>query len=129
SLFYHALASPAVYSRPNGKRLTRFPTLAEIEIVENYVFAAARVSLAKLASKFENEGQLRVVVFAYEYRPASQTCHGRHADLTFARTGVARVGTAKAKYLGPARGFLPGFASDPHAIRVLPSRYAAYLAV
>jgi len=129
SLFYHALASPQVHNRPSGKRLTRFPTLTELEIVENYVFASARVSLASLSSKVKAGKQLRVMVFAYEYRPASQTCHGRHADMTYARTGIARVGTAEAEYLGPVRGFLPQSASDPHAIRVLPARYAAYLAV
>jgi hypothetical protein len=129
SLFYHALASPAVQVRPDGRPLTAFPTLAEIELVENYVFAAARASLAELQKEHCPQGRLSVIVFATEYRPASQTCHGRHADMVYARTGVARVGTAEAAYHGDARGFLPQSESSPFAVRVLPARYAACLAV
>ena len=70
-----------------------------------------------------------VVVCAPESRPSSQTPHQRHADLVFARTGVARVGTAEPRYDGRRRGFLPGVDGDPHGIRVLPARYAAYVAM
>src|SRR3954451_13747179 len=38
SLFYHALASPNVIIGANGSELTSFPTLAELETVENYVY-------------------------------------------------------------------------------------------
>ena len=73
--------------------------------------------------------RLAIVVFAYEYRPASQTCHGRHADMVYARMGVARVGTASALYRADLRGFLPESHEDLFAIRVSPARYAAYLGV
>ncbi len=127
SLLYHALASPLV-REVGGQRLGAFPTLKEIETVENYVFAARKISLTKL-QQLAASGQLAVVVFALEYRPAKDTAHGQHADLAFSRTGVARVGTTKAKYLPEVRGFLPFADGDPHALRVLPARYAAFLAV
>ncbi len=65
----------------------------------------------------------------YEYRPASQTPHGFHADMVFSRTGVARVGTSPASYFPDLRGFLPVDATDPLGIRVSPSRFGAFLAV
>src|SRR4051812_46850467 len=37
SLLYHALASPNVVGTADGKRLGKFPTLAQLEAVENYV--------------------------------------------------------------------------------------------
>src|SRR5207302_2000615 len=54
---------------------------------------------------------------------------GRHADMAYARTGIARVGTAGPNYQPELRGFLPDFGPDPFAISVSPSRFAAYLAV
>ena len=128
SLLYHALASPNVLKKVHGSSLTVFPTLAEINTVEDYVFAARPRTLADLRASVNN-ASLSVVVFAYEYRPAIQTCHKKHADLVFARTGVARVGTARALYDGARRGFLPTNENDPFSMRVSPSRYAAYLAI
>jgi hypothetical protein len=127
SLLYHAFASANVVMRADGTRLSVFPTLAEIESVENYVFAADAPSLQQLKNR-AGTARLAVVVFAYEYRPASQTCHKKHADLVFSRTGVARVGTAPAFYDAARRGFLPTAESDAFAIRVSPARYAAYIA-
>jgi hypothetical protein len=151
SLLYHALAAPDVLTDPDGLPLVDFPTPAEIEAVENYVFAAARRTLQDVVELAETDGRppsktkrtkaapapapepapptLAVVVFACEYRPASQTCHKFHADLVFSRMGVARVGTAPPLYQRKRRGFLPEDEGDPFAIRVLPARYAAYLAV
>jgi len=126
SLLYHALASPNVLNGVDGSQLGVFPTLAEIETVENYVFAVKQATLDELLA---DAGPLAVVVFAYEYRPASQTCHGIHADMVFSRTGVARVGTAPANYRTDMRGFYPELPSDPFAICVSPARFAAYLAV
>ena len=128
SLLYHALASTAVLRKADGGHLTAFPTLAEIEAVENYVFGARPPTLQELRER-AGGAPLSVVVFAYEYRPAWQTCHKKHADLVFSRTGVARVGTADALYDGARRGFLPTDEGDAFAIRVSPARYAAYLAV
>jgi hypothetical protein len=127
SLLYHAFASANVVFRADGTRLSVFPTLAEIEAVENYVYATAALSLQQLKNR-AGTAQLAVVVFAYEYRPASQTCHKKHADLVFARTGVARVGNAPAFYDAERRGFMPTVETDAFAMRVAPARYAAYIA-
>lgn len=128
SLLYHALASPNVLNGIDGQRLKYFPTLAEIETVENYVFAADPPTLDKLLSAAEAT-TLAVVVFSHEYRPAFQTCHGRHADMVYSRTGVARVGTVAERYHSKLRGFLPESDTNPFEICVSPARYAAYLAV
>jgi hypothetical protein len=128
SLLYHALASPNVLNDVDGNRLGVFPTPADIEAVENYVFAAKKATLATLLHETRAD-QLTVVVFAHEYRPASQTCHRKHADMVYARTGIARVGTEAANYKPEWRGFTPESSADAHAICVSPSRFAAYLAV
>jgi hypothetical protein len=136
SLFYHALASPGVLNGADGNRLGYFPTLADIEDVENYVFGARPPTVAELLEKVRlgdygrvPELRLAVVVFAQEYRPASQTCHKIHADMVYSRTGIARVGTAPAMYDAERRGFLAEWDREPFAIRVCPARYAPYLAV
>src|ERR1044071_2356123 len=90
SLLYHALASNNVLLKADGSPLTVFPTLAEINTVENYVFGIRPPTLQEL-SKRANKAPLAVVVFSSEYRPAAQTCHKKHADLVCSRTGVARV--------------------------------------
>jgi hypothetical protein len=128
SLLYHALASPNVVLGAGRKRLTAFPTARELEIVENYTFAAGRPSL-KTLGRCVGGDPFSVVVFALEYRPGSQTCHRMHADLVFSRTGVARVGTAPPLYDAERRGFVPLDDADPFAIRVCPARYAPFLAV
>lgn len=128
SLLYHALASPNVLSGVEGEPLAAFPTLAEIEAVENYVFGVEPPSVDDLVARFPRES-MAIAVFASEYRPGADTVHRRHADLCFSRTGVARVGTSKPLYEGRARGFLPFVGEDDHAFRVLPARYAAYVAV
>ncbi|MET0764039.1 MAG: hypothetical protein ABWY29_04180 [Blastococcus sp.] len=128
SLLYHALASPNVVTGADGRELTAFPTAAELEAVENYVFGVRPPSLPDVLARAA-DAAVAVVVFAAEYRPSFQTPHQRHADLVFARTGVARVGTAEPRYDGRRRGFLPGVEGDPHRFRVLPARYGAYLAM
>ena len=99
SLFFHALASPDVLTYGDGKRLRYFPTPAEIDLVENYIYGIAPPSLEKL-QKLAGSGKLAIVVFSQEYRPARQTCHRRHADMVYSRTGVARVGTSGPVYRG-----------------------------
>jgi hypothetical protein len=73
-------------------------------------------------------GKLAVVVFALEYRPAVDTPDRAHADLTFSRTGISRVGTARPKYLPEARGFWPEDENNPNGFRVIPARFTAWLA-
>ncbi|MER9026508.1 hypothetical protein NKI01_28935 [Mesorhizobium sp. M0815] len=130
SLLFHAFASPRVVSyRKDGQDvpLTDFPTQAEIEFIENYVFGVAPPSMEDL---FVRTGgvHLAIVVFAVEYRPGIDTVHRKHADMCYSRCGIARVGTTGAEYLPKARGYLPFFGKDPNAIRVLPCRYAPYIA-
>jgi hypothetical protein len=124
SLLFHAFASPNVVS----ENLREYPTLAEIEIIENYVYGVQPPSLQDLRARAQGE-LLAIVVFASEYRPASETVQRKHADLCFSRTGVARVGTAQALYDTKLRGFLPFVKEDSQAFRVLPARYSAYIAV
>ena len=126
SLLYHALASPNVTTGLSG-----FPTLKDIETVENYVFGVQPPTLASLKTKAGLTGsrRLSVVLFAYEYRPARDTCTRRQADMVFSRTGVSRVGTRPARYDAKHRGFQAQVADDPFAFHVCPARFAAFLAV
>ena len=138
SLLYHALASPNVVEHVNHTLLVVYPTLKQIDLVENLVYALRRVGIAEIAA---NARQLlglsptqslpiAVAVYSSEYRPASETPHRTHADLCLARTGIARVGNTESHYVPRMRGFqvfLDG--DDDHAIRVLPCRYSAYLAI
>lgn len=128
SLLYHALANANVTSDAKGIPLQAYPTPAELETVLNYVYARQAPSLAQLSAR-ANGRPMAVVVFALEYRAAPDTVHKVQADLCFSRTGIARVGTAAALYDASSRGFLPFVEGDDHAIRVLPARYAAYIAV
>jgi hypothetical protein len=126
SLLYHAFASPRVLRGADGTLLRGYPTLAEIEAVEDLVFAIAPVSLASLLQA--NGGRLAVAVFALEYRPAPDCADGPNADLTFSRTGIARVGTARPRYVEEARGYWPEDEDNPHGFRVIPARFSAWLA-
>ena len=130
SLLFHALASPnVIYKSINPKQdLTLFPTIFEIETVENYVYGSIPPSIFDLRKKAGNS-LLAIVVFAHEYRPASETVHQRHADVCFSRTGISRVGTSPLLYDNKLRGFLPFDDQDAHSIRVLPAKYAAYIAI
>lgn len=128
SLLYHAIASPNVLRGPLGMPLTVFPTMAEIDSLENYIFGVSAPTLPQIQARFPGQA-LSVVVFSSEYRPASQSTHRRHADLAFARTGVARVGTRPPRFVPEFRGFFPELPTEPFGIGVLPARYVAYLAV
>jgi hypothetical protein len=130
SLLFHALASPNITTNGDnpGTELAEFPTLAEIEIVENYVYGAKPPSVQELRRKVAGRN-VAIVVFAHEYRPAPETVHQKHADLCFSRTGVARVGTAPLMYDNKLRGFLPFDERNVHSIRVLPAKYAAFIAI
>src|SRR5436190_850454 len=86
------------------------------------ISAATPATLAELRQRTGAQ-QLSIVVFAYEYRPAKDTCNGQHADVAFSRTGIARVGTRAPRYDPVWRGFTPEDQSDPFGIRVCPARY------
>jgi hypothetical protein len=127
SLVFHAFASPQVTRLSSGAALADFPTPGEIEAVENFVYGAEPPSVEDLRARV-GDAHLAIIVVSAEYRPAVATVHRKHADMCFARTGVARVGTASAEYLGGARGYLPFNAGAETSLRVLPCRYAAYIA-
>ena len=128
SLFFHALASPNVLQAPDGVPLDRYPTPAELDAVENYIFGVQKLKLADVIARFPGKA-FAVVVFACEYRPAPETTHRQHADMVYSRTGNARVGNRPARYVPEFRGFHPEIPTEPFGIAVSPARYAAYLAV
>ena len=98
-----------------------YPTLAELDTIENYVFAAAKRQLSDF--------QVPVVaVFAYQYRVGFRTAHGMHADVVFSRTGIARVGSDAPFYDGERRSFWPIPAGRTGTFAVMPVRYAAFIA-
>jgi hypothetical protein len=127
SLLYHALASPGVVRDAKSALLKGFPTLAEIETVENFVFGIQPPTLDSLVKKFAG-AKLSVVVYATEYRPCADTADGAHADLTFSRTGIARIGTSRPKWYADVRGYWPEDEDNPHGFRVIPVRFTAWLA-
>jgi hypothetical protein len=128
SLLYHAFASPDVAENGAGAPLTAFPTLAEIEAVENYVYGARPPSLAELRAE-AGGNPLAIVVYALDYRRGDESVHGRHADLAFARTGIARMGNAGPRYDARERAFAALDPESPFTFRVMPQRFAAYIAM
>ncbi len=127
SMLYHALASPRVLRDQNGRIMRSFPTEADIDTVENLIFALTERSLQDIVEEADVR-KLSIVVFATEYRTAPDTVSKAHADLVFSRTGIARVGTAPPQYDEKVRGYWPEVAADPHAFRVVPARFSAWLA-
>jgi len=134
SLLYHAFASPTVVADRNGVDLQGFPTLAEIDAVENYVYGVEPPTIEALQTRVDAmapsvEGRkLGLVVYALQYRNAPMSVHGRHAELCFARSGIARLGTIEPFYDARARNFVGLDPSRPFDFRVVPRRFAAYLA-
>jgi hypothetical protein len=120
SLLYHALASVDV-SPGVAATADDFPTLAEIDTVENYVYATARRKLSSFSSPV-------IAVVAYQYRPLYLSVHRKHADLAFARTGVSRVGTEAARYDASLRAFDPRPVGGDRGFAVTPARFAAFIA-
>jgi hypothetical protein len=126
SLFYHALASPHVHPPGIESRPENYPTIADLEVVENFIYAEAEMTVDKLRAKAKGR-PLAIVVFAYEYAPAEDTIHGLHADLCFSRTGISRVGNAPYQYNHEARGFFP-FTDGSSRAHVVPARFGAFVA-
>lgn len=125
SLLYHAMASPLVHpAMSSGSSLdpTAYPTLEEIDTVENYIYSLTKCKLADFPGAV-------VAVFSYQYRTASRTAHGLFADLTFSRTGVSRVGTAPPNYDRIRRSFWVAPQDGTDGICVMPARFAAFLAM
>lgn len=128
SLLYHAFAAATVVAGVGGKPLTGFPTLAEIGALENYIYGVQAPSLEALRKK-ANGRALGIVVYALHYRNTPDSVHGKHAELCFARTGIARVGTIEPLYDAKKRLFVNVDQNRPFDLRVTPQRFAAYLAI
>lgn len=125
SLLYHAFASSAVHLTPDNETISNaevYPTLAELDIIENYIYSLTNRSL----SDFPNSV---IAVFAYQYRVGARSPHGIHADMAFSRTGVARVGTVSANYNAARRSFWVEPKDISSNIAVMPARYGAFLAI
>src|SRR5262249_29186991 len=131
SLLYHAFAAPSVIARDrSGGKLDGFPTLAEIEAVEDYVYGARHSSLNDIRSLVGgSNAALGIVTFALHYRNAADSVGGKHAQLCFSRTGIARLGDREAFYDAEKRYYSGLKADEPYAFRVVPRRFAAFLAV
>ncbi len=143
SLLYHALASPSVLQNGEGGALTVFPTLQQLETVENYLYALAKKSLLDLSSQYGGVSKLYIAVFAYEYRPGATSVSKKFAGMAYSRTGVARVGTQEAAYVPSKRGFVPWVdeeaakelkrvpptCDEGNVLRVIPCRFAPFLAI
>ncbi|HWJ73302.1 MAG TPA: twin-arginine translocation signal domain-containing protein [Kaistia sp.] len=128
SLLYHALASPTVVADRSGNALRGFPTLAEIEAVENYVYGVAPPTLEDIRRQAGGR-PLGMVVFAPQYQSAPMSVHSKHAELCFSRTGITRLGTLEPLYDGRARNFVPLDDAQPFEFRVVPRRFVAFLAI
>jgi len=129
SLFYHALAAPTVQTGRNGAPLTVFPTLAEIDTVENYIYAARQTSLAALSTDYFYKWPVAIVMFATQYRNAPMGVSGRHAQLCFARTGIGRIGNLAPRYDPRLRSFVGSDDSRIFDFHVVPRRFSPYLAI
>ncbi|WP_321817270.1 MULTISPECIES: hypothetical protein [unclassified Paraburkholderia] len=128
SLLYHALAAPSVVADHNGAPLRAFPTLAEIDDVENYIYASRQVSLDTLRAEFSGL-PVAVVTFATQYRNAPMAVNGRHAQLCFSRSGVGRIGNLAPRYDGQLRSFVGTDENNVFDFHVVPRRFSHYLAV
>lgn len=121
SLLYHAMASS--HAHPDGSDLAGdpavYPTLEELDTIENYVYSKQSVDLSRLRNPV-------IAVFAYQYRSGAYSPHRQHADFAYSRCGVARVGTAPPEYDPVNRDF--DTSGSAGTIRALPAHYAAFIA-
>ena len=126
SLLYHALASPRVRS----PKILAYPDLAQLDILENYIYALAEWDHLKTIYGVKSNEELVLAVFAYEYRPAFKTPHHEHADLVYSRTGVARVGQHEMNYDRINRSFTnkPKDGVPVQRSAVVPARYGLFIA-
>ena len=130
SILFHALASAGMTTTPDGTALTTFPTPADLDEAENVVFGILPPTLDSILANLGNNAIVAAVVFARDYRQASKTVHGRHADMVFSRTGIVRVGNLAPTWDGRVRAYSPREeADDPFDFRAMPCRYGVYLAV
>lgn len=126
SLFFHTLASPRV--RPQG--IKAYPALAQIDLLENYIYALCSWKQLKSVYGITTNEDLVFAVFAYEYRPAFKTPHHAYADVVYSRTGIARVGDEPLHYDSLNRCFTntPADAGREKHVATTPARYGLFLA-
>ena len=126
SLLYHALASPRVRS----PKILAYPDLAQLDTLENYIYALAEWEHLKTIYNVSSNDDLVMAVFAYEYRPAFKTPHHQYADLVYSRTGVARVGQHEMNYDRINRCFTnkPKDGIPVQHSAVVPARYGLFIA-
>lgn len=151
SVLFHLLSSHGV--RPQGATEEDYLSLEELIVLENFVFVAHRTgvrpaSLKEIKTSIGQETkldpdeiELGIAVFSLDYRRGNETTHRQHADMCFSRTGISRVGTHSPYFDRAARGYWPVFNNDKRgadekaeksaetAIRVVPARYAPFIAV
>lgn len=127
SILYHALASPGVVPFDDEEC---YPTVEQLDIIENYVFSSLLPSIADLRLRFPGS-PLGLVPFALEYRQAFETTHRKHADLVFSRTAIMRIGNQPKLYSKKLRSYVTFSDSDLNQddVHVLPSRFAPFVAV
>jgi hypothetical protein len=109
-------------------RPTSYPTLRELDTIENYIYSKKRLSLSDLVPPEKSDTKLVVAVFAYQYRIGARSANGKFASTALSRTGISRVGTTGCIYDTIRRSFWPVTTGTRGPIAVLPARYAAYLA-
>jgi hypothetical protein len=119
SALYHGLASPCVV-RDECDAL--YASLEQLDQLEDFIYALSEHEIPS-----DQRADYAIAVLAYEYRPAIKTPHGRHADLVFARTGLARVGDTAARYDDRRRSFTAAADLPRGAIPVAPARYGLFL--
>lgn len=125
SLLYHVLASPLVTPPEVPEKF--YPTIGDLEIVENVIYSQDRPSVADLRLR-AGTAPLAIAVFAYEYAPAIDTVHNHHADLCFSRTGISRIGNADPNYVAESRGFMP-HRHKRTDVHVIPARFGVFIAM
>lgn len=126
SLLFHTIASPRV--RPEG--ITAYPSLAQIDLLENYIYALCDWEQLKSIYQVRSNEELVFAVFAYEYRPAFKTPHHAYADMVYSRTGIARIGNEPLHYdtINRCHTAKPADGNREKNVAVMPARYGLYIA-
>ncbi len=123
SLLIHCLSNPLF----KDNRIDYYPSIEEIEIIENLVFSSIYFSNPRTLQllKDEHGDSLVIGVFSYQYNVAERTCHFKHADMNYSRTGISRVGNNEVFYDPINRSYEP--TNQENGIRVMPARFGTFL--
>lgn len=121
SLLFHALASPAVVS----DSISTYPSANDLEVIENYIYSTANVSLQQLLN--EHGEELVICTMASEYRVGPRTVNRKFADMIYSRTGIGRVGNSTEEYSDERRSYI--LSSDIKNVNVIPVKFGAYIGI